>query len=252
MNRFFKYLLRRLTPSKLFTFCSKVRMPQAEIDFRKFFVAKHLLKQGGSAIDGGAHIGYFTRLLASVLQPGGKIYSFEPNPYMYRLLAKYAKQEPRVQAMELALSNESQTNVSFYVTPYTMAEDSTLEEKHRQRFQKKVHVQTFQLDELLYQKIENLRLIKLDVEGVEQKVLEGAEKLLQQFCPWVIFEYCHTSQRDDSPILSYFSQKDYFCIDLATLGPLNPRTEIALTDGLAIPKKDEARAMSLLTSLQVL
>lgn len=252
MKRFFKYLTRRLTPSKLFAFCSKVRMPEAKIDFRKFLVAKHLLKEGGSAIDGGAHIGYFTRLLASALQPGEKIYSFEPNPYMYRLLAKYAKHEPKVQAMPVALSDESRAQVSFYVTPYTMAEDSTLKGEARTRFQKKVQVTTFCLDELLQQKIPPIKLIKLDVEGVEQKVLQGAQKLIQRDLPWIIFEYSHAGARDDSLILSDFEQKGYFCIDLATLGLLDPKTEIALTDGLAIPRKDREKALSFLEALQLL
>ncbi len=249
MGSFAKYFIRLLTPGRLYFFYSKLRFPNNDIDYRKFFIAKHLLKKGGSAIDGGAHIGYFTRTLAEIVKKEEQIWSFEPNPYVFKLLKKYAKYQKNVIPMPYALTNQKVQRCSFRVSPYSLAMDSTLEMNQNNSSQKKIEVETMQLDELLNCGIREVKLIKLDVEGHELKVLEGGEQLIIKFHPWIIFEYSNNAVRNDSAVLSYLDEKGYFCMDLATLSFLSPTCRIDLTDGVAIPKSERESALKFLDSL---
>lgn len=46
---------------------------------------KSLIRPGMSVIDAGAHVGYFTRLLAELVDSQGKVYAFEPNPHTFAI-----------------------------------------------------------------------------------------------------------------------------------------------------------------------
>lgn len=228
------YHLRRAIPSKLYQNLTKLRFPTNNVDMRKFIVAQYCLKNGGSAIDGGAHVGYFTRTLAHLAK--GTVFSFEPNPYMYKLHEKAVRGLPNVVATKAALSNESAQEVSFHVVPNSMEQDSTLEEDFVGKHQKEVRVKTMQLDEL---DVDELKLIKLDVEGHELSALKGGERLIRQHSPWIIFEYSNGPKRKGYEVIEYLSTLGYFCFDMETMEPLDPKAEIGLTDGLAVPQSEK-------------
>ena len=62
--------------------------------------------------------------------------------------------------------------------------------------------------------IENIGYIHLDVEGMEYKILQGSNKLLDECRPIISFEQ-HLELDDYSIILSYLNNKNYvvFLID---------------------------------------
>lgn len=245
MNTKQAYFLRKIIPSKFYQLVTKVHLPQNQVDIRKLFIARHRLKDGGDAIDGGAHIGFFTRQLAEILGQNGHVYSFEPNPYVYSLLRKYTRSQSNITAFLKALSSQGEQVVDFYVVPHTIEQDSTLETSHQNKGQKKVQVSTTCLDDLKLER--ELKLIKLDIEGHELEALKGAEKLLMTHQPWVIFEYTN-----NTCVIEYLEKLGYFCIDLTTLKRMNCHSKGSLTDGLAIPLKEEQTAQSLIAGLSCL
>ena len=93
-----------------------------------------------------------------------------------------------------------------------------------------------------------LDLIKLDVEGHELAVLEGAITLVSRFQPWIVFEYSHGEGRDGAPLLAFLAQQGYAYVDLATLAPLESGIPMGITDGVAFPAHETA-AMSFLKAL---
>lgn len=228
-----EYFLRLLCPARLYQYSTKVRIPQHKIDFRKFLIAKFVLGNGGSVIDGGAHIGYYTRYFSDVVGAKGRVYSFEPNPYMFRLLYKYAKFRRNIVAHQKALSDQTK-NSSFYVEPFSLSQDSTLG-KGRAK-QKKIEVHTVSIDELLGH-VENVRLIKLDVEGHEMEAIRGAKQLIERCRPWIVLEYVQNQRRTDRPLLSLLEGWGYSCLDLETLEKVSIAAEIDLTDVVAIPEE---------------
>lgn len=227
-----EYFLRFFCPGSLYDYSTKVRIPQKKIDFRKFLVAKFLLTDAGSVIDGGAHIGYYTRYFSEIIGEKGKVYSFEPNPYLFRLLNKYARFHSNILCYQKALSHAT-GQTALYVEPFSLSQDSSLEKGRKD--QKSISIDAIALDDLIAE-TEQIRLIKLDVEGFEEQAIRGAEKLIERCRPWIIFEYVQNQHRNDRDILSLLAKRNYSCINLETLQPVLPQAQIELTDMLAIPE----------------
>ena len=78
---------------------------------------KRNCRQGSSAIDIGAHIGIFTFFLAKQVGKEGKVYSFEPTPFTFKVLQKtiqFNHLENIVDVRQQAVSN-TDDDVIFYV-----------------------------------------------------------------------------------------------------------------------------------------
>ena len=141
------------------------------------WVRNHL-KPGMTFVDAGANVGYWTALAASLVGPKGRIIAFEPSPYAFQRLKDLVEFNDleQVEAINAGLS-DLPGQVELYLgawgnhTPTMVpheAETSTL-----------VAVQT--LDYAAERAgIDRIDLIKIDVEGFEFRVLDGAKQLLRE------------------------------------------------------------------------
>ncbi len=240
-ERKLEYFLRCFCPARLYSYSTKVRIPKDRIDFRKFLIAKLVLSKGGSVVDGGAHLGYHTRFFSELVGDRGYVYSFEPNPYIFRLLQKGTRFQGNVIAYQKALSDVA-TRSAFYVEPFSLSQDSTLGEGRAK--QKRVKVESVCLDTFL-SGIKEIRLIKLDVEGYELQAIRGSAQLIGEFRPWIIFEYVQSASRNDRAILSLLKEWGYACFDLGTLQEVPQTAQIDVTDMVAIPQGEEGRLEAL-------
>jgi FkbM family methyltransferase len=143
-------------------------------------------------IDVGANIGYFTVLGASLIG-GGRVLAIEPSTAAHaRLVANLARNGmaertivfhgvASAQAGELELhgiaGREEYASLAPIAHPAAEGRAATL---HR--------VAAQPLDALVEQHGLNPGLIKIDVEGAEQQVLDGAMEVLRRFRPVVIAE----------------------------------------------------------------
>ncbi len=247
---FCKYAIRRATPFFLYRFLSKVRIPEEGLDFTKFLVAKYLVKEGGTIVDGGAHVGFYSRCYTELLRnKKGRLFSFEPNPYLFPLLQKTRSlPKKRHVFLQKALCKTSKERCSFFVRPFSLAEDSSLTET---KSCKKVEVETLSLDSLhkTYD-LQDCKLIKLDVEGNEPQVLEGASTLFREVSPWVIFEYIQKENKKHSS-LTILENRGYVVFDLKTCRKIENPYQTDLTDLLAVPKKEEEKAEKLVQAIRV-
>lgn len=130
-------------------------------------------------IDAGAHIG-LTTLYFKSLYPAAKITAIEPNPQLFEILEKniWENQLEDVTLIQGALGAEHGTTELFV--------DSTKNEWWstgsfikgawtKQQVSEPVEVETWPLSEFITQPID---LLKMDIEGAEQAVLEGSQEAL--------------------------------------------------------------------------
>lgn len=137
--------------------------------------------------DVGANIGYFSLLVSRKLNGEGKVYAFEPIPSNLNRLRHNVElnQAYQVTVCPFALSDcPGLSRISIPpasnsgVARLTSASDTV---------GNTVHVET--LDNFAASlKLPNLHLIKVDVEGYEEKVLNGAIKSIERFRPLIIVE----------------------------------------------------------------
>ena len=145
-----------------------------------------LIAEGDICIDGGANVGHYTFLMASIVGKRGRVSAFEANPEMIELLKRSVTLNDYGSFVEIiprALWSVSGTEMTFFLsvdsantgTSSLVQHGGVLSPDHT------VRVTTTTLDEFAQERsLERLRLVKLDVERAEDHVLRGAENLLRE------------------------------------------------------------------------
>ena len=133
-------------------------------------------------LDVGANIGAYS-LFASHHSNIGRIVAFEPDPQtLNELRSNVALNglERRIEVQGKAVSND-QGSVTLGVVGKLSGANSVIDTSihDRSAFQRQVTVETVSLDQLFASPLADAVCIKVDVEGHECKVLEGAEAMLK-------------------------------------------------------------------------
>lgn len=135
-------------------------------------------------IDVGANNGYFTVLASKKVGKEGTVYAFEPASTTYKRLTRNLELNncDNVKAHNLAVSNR-RGKTSFYEFPDRDGENSLVPLSGT----KEITVDVVTLDEMC----QNVRpkIVKIDVEGYEREVLEGARHVIFDNNASIILEY---------------------------------------------------------------
>ncbi len=149
-----------------------------EIGTTRYF-KKHIRK-GMVVVDVGANVGYFTRLFSKLVGPEGKVYAFEPDAEAFEFLSFNTAHLSNVQIFPYAVS-DSEGEARFYHIPRATSSHTLIPTENAEESV----VKTVSLDSLIP---EHIDMIKIDIEGAEDKVFRGMKKHLEN--PLVaVFEY---------------------------------------------------------------
>ncbi|MEM6793217.1 MAG: FkbM family methyltransferase [Acidobacteriota bacterium] len=145
---------------------------------------------GRVGLDIGANIGFF-RLGVLASRPGGRILAFEPNPLTYsrlRLTLELNGLGDTLEALPLALADASGVLPFARHDPKSSSGDG-LVDTGRAGPAETLVVPVATLDSVLEAHgLRRLDWIKIDVEGAELRVFEGARKTLETLRPRLLFE----------------------------------------------------------------
>ena len=177
-----EWLAMRLMPSRYYY--RKRLAEEAEWGEHELHVLSDIVSPGGIAIDVGANQGVFAFAFSTIV---GRVQAFEPNPdyanFARRMLGS------RAQVHEVALSNHIGT--AEFVVP--VSEDGTV--LHLGGNLKPVDVDpgksisfTVKVRTIDSYDFREVRVIKIDVEGSEMKVLEGGRETILRDRPSLIVE----------------------------------------------------------------
>ena len=154
-------------------------------------VARRALHPDDVAIDVGAHIGFFTMLMAEAVGPGGRVYAFEPLDANADLLERSLvenRYDDRVRFARAAVGASSGTaTLTFPVETlnsggaYLLRDGTPPLAGNLKR-----DVPLVALDALDLRR--PVRFIKMDVEGAEPQVVRGAERILRADRPTILSE----------------------------------------------------------------
>lgn len=142
-----------------------------------------VLREDSNAIDVGSHRG---AILASLVRaaPRGHHLAIEPVPH----LAQHLRQQfPMVEVHEVALSTSSGT-ATFHVTSEPSYSGLREYNYHTPQSVQAITVRTAALDDIVPANIP-VHFIKVDVEGAEYQVFQGAERTLREWRPTIVFEH---------------------------------------------------------------
>lgn len=145
----------------------------AEID-----VMSRFLKKESGYLDVGTNIGYHARAVQR--QTGCDVMGFEPNPNHF-VVASYNCQGLPIQIVNAAVGNHSGKTFIKHFEPDQVENFGNISIVESGGDE----VELIKLDQLNIVKCD---LIKIDVEGFELQVLEGAVNILNKFKPVIFYE----------------------------------------------------------------
>ena len=186
-----------------------------EPESREIFRA--VLPAGGVAVDIGANVGWHTLLMARLVGEGVRVLAAEANPSVRMQLDANLKLNRfrQVEVIPYAIAN-SEGTVAFHAPAaddpdsgngYLVAGATTAQGAI-------IQVEARRLDDILpVARIERLDLLKIDVEGFEWPVLQGADQTVGKYRPHIVFEYDadYASRGGGTPALleEYFRKHRY-------------------------------------------
>lgn len=240
----------------------KIRIPTNSHDFIKSIstygvydlslteVLWRLISPGEIAIDAGANIGYMTSIMSKRVGELGKVWCFEPNPEVYDELIENLHLWPdNINARKIALSNNSGTcflNISSENRGQAFIDERITDSNSNELCE----INMERLDSIL--KSAQIGVMKIDVEGHELEVLQGAGDLIsRQNIRDIVFE---EHRGYPSPVTNLLEENNYTVFQLWK-GFWKPLL-LSPSDNLAHPweppnylaTKDPDRATNLLAS----
>jgi len=164
-------------------------------------------------IDCGAHFGYYTSYFNQVVAGSGKVLAIEPNPSSVSLLERRQRREgwSRV-VMSSSAAWSSETSLAFDRDgPFDVASRVSASSAPGD-----VKVSATTIDRLVATYgIRSLYMIKVDVEGAELEVLEGARATLENLSPLVVCEVGNDYRKDVenycAELFEFLSSVNYTC-----------------------------------------
>ncbi len=197
---FFKEEMHLLLPASTDIYLTGGKSHESEIRLAKFMI--HNLAKGDCFVDVGAHYGYFSLLASKLIGNTGQVHSFEAASTTFTLLKKNSITKSNIEFYHKAVADEKGT-ITFHEFPNLYSEYNSVDVKqfeNKDWFSKltplKTTVDTIDLSSFFSQKKLFPKLIKIDVEGAELKVIEGTVTYLQQHAPLIAMEYLKSERNN--------------------------------------------------------
>lgn len=197
-----------------------------EANLTNFFL--RAVQPNMTIIDVGAHVGIYSMLGAELVGTNGKVHSFEPTPWTYSLLNENTKQYKQVKTFNSALADRvGEVTFADYGPGYgaynTANQSGAAALKNKPR---KTTVSTTTLDRHCTEKNLAPDIIKLDAEGYEFAILQGANNLLEKVRPIITLEVAGGDawSKNQQQSFSLLKNHRYAGYEITTAGFLKPHT----------------------------
>lgn len=161
----------------------------------EFAFLAQFLEAGDVVIDAGANIGTLTIPFAKAVGPTGKVYAFEAQRTIFHALCGniVINDLQNVQAMNVAVDRNSMDFI--YVPSVDYSKEGAYGSVALTLAPTDTVIETFCLDDL---NLDQLKLLKIDVEGMEWDVIRGTINTINKLKPLIYFEIPNTSNLEEA------------------------------------------------------
>lgn len=135
-------------------------------------------------LDIGAHLGYFT-CIAAKLAPKGKIYAFDVDPKCFALIERN-KQLNKLENIEISTLAISDKNDKVKIQKLDRPDPGIVINTRTKNDY--LEVESITIDDFVERAGITPNFIKIDVEGAEEKVLQGMKEVLKQESVIILLE----------------------------------------------------------------
>lgn len=188
-------------------YISSAMQTYGEFSRLEFDLFQQILRPGDSVIEVGANMGSHTVGLSQHVGPQGFLMAFEPQPPIFQILcANIALNDLlHVECFPFAVGHEPGV-IKIPPIDYTKHNSfGSLSMIPASSEGSERDVQQVRLDDM-YRR-ERLNLIKIDVEGMEKDVLQGAQEIISRHRPFLYVENDRVEKSDE--LIEYIRSLDY-------------------------------------------
>ena len=169
------------------------------------------LRQGSVCVDVGANLGYFSILMSRLVGEEGQIFAFEPMPDTYEILCKNINLNHicNTKTVRAALSHESGSVRLFTGPSERLSKTASMVGYRLEGDRRATVVPSIRLDDYFVGLKRLPDLIKMDVEGAEASVLNGARNTIAQGRPILLVEIHAWGSVESQQVLDLFAEFGY-------------------------------------------
>ena len=194
-------------------FVGRAAFYAGELDRKLTWVCSRLLGEGDVALDIGANIGMVTILMSRLVGGSGRVHAFEPNPSLLPLLRQVIERNQLANVRLHPIALGSREDTLELKIPATNSGAASFVRGSGAPEELIARVPVHRLADIANQeRIDRVRLIKIDVEGFEAEVFRGAREMLEGVRPdAIIFELNEAIDVPFSefPVFQLLSSLDY-------------------------------------------
>lgn len=140
----------------------------------------------GIFIDVGSHVGKYTISVAKRLGNNGRVIAVEPNPSNFQALLKNIELNKLKNIIPLNLACFSKNSkIRFYLSEYDVQHSCV---RKTENF---ITVESKTMDQIIKDldvRPEEVKFVKIDVEGAEAHAFQGGKELFKKGSPLIVFE----------------------------------------------------------------
>ena len=188
-------------------------------------------------LDVGAYRGDFTSELMHYFQKVQAIL-FEPSPTNFSYLTEKFIDDSNIKVFNFAISNYNDNN-SFYLLE-NEATNSLLHPINKGYSKIELEIKTLDMFWYESQQFDRLDILKIDTQGNDLKVLEGARQIIRQYSPCIlveaIFVVLYQSQDSYYEMLKLMQEYDYSLIRLFNIH-YGRQGQLAFADLFFVPNQ---------------
>ncbi len=188
-----------------------------------------LVRPGAIVVDVGANVGAHTLPLARAVGSEGRVVAVEPTAAAFERLCRNRDLNPeladRIVPVQAALGAPGGTLRPAYYSAWPLEPVALGHPVHLGAERSTANARFSTLDDLLESLgVGGVSVIKIDVDGGELDVLEGARRVIGRDRPTVVFELCPYLLTEPGQsareLVTYFTAQGYALFDERTLRPV--------------------------------
>ncbi len=220
-NKEIEFFFKKFFFSEGFLLKRRIQRSIKRSDEQEINLVKKFIKPGSDSIDVGVYRGVYSYEMSKYSE---KVHSFEPNPIIFKYIDKNLKKFIKnIHLYNFALSNQNKTinlkipirnsnsNKEIFEEYYEMGRATIHNENNFENYEN-FEIQTKTIDELSFDN--KISFIKIDVEGHELEVIEGAKNTIKKDKPILLVEiekqYTKKEVAESINFINSLGYKSYF------------------------------------------
>jgi FkbM family methyltransferase len=197
---------------------------------RELALLQTLVQPGMTIADIGANVGFYAVQMGEWVGATGRVLAFEPDPFTFELLRRRTSSASpaNIEVTQCALG-DARGAATLYCSAYNRA-DNRVGQRHDEPNVEAIEIQVRTLDEYLAERgLVSVDAMKIDVQGLEAKVLRGAREAIGRGVRWIWLEFSPDHLRgagtDPQAFLESLGAMGMKVFEVTAGGALEPLTD---------------------------